>query len=193
MLASHCPYLECSSNSLSWFSCVLEAVNNSYLLPANYFFSSTQTPFPFTFQGRHGHGSLCHYVLVLRLMGSKVLARLCDPGTGPDYVHIWRVFAHHSLTVLLCAAFPVEDGSFLPGAPTKLLTVEPAGIMGFCSETRILAQAAKDGEVPAHEVRCHPGVQFFPCRQGKGVFSQLQTIEVKVAQGVLGVLRESRL
>lgn len=68
-----------------------------------------------------------------------------------------------------------------PGAPTKLLTVEPAGIMGFCSETRILAQAAKDGKVPAHEVRCHPGVQFFPCRKGKGVFSQLQTIEVKVA------------
>lgn len=92
-------------------------------------------------------------------------------------VHTWRVFAHRSLTFSLCGIFPVKDGSSLPGVPTKLLTIEPAGIMGFCSETRILAQAAEDGKVPAHEVCCHPRIQFFPCRQGKGCSASCKLLE----------------
>lgn len=114
-------------------------------------------------------------------MDSKVLAWLCDPGTGPDYgTHL------ESLCPLLSYFFvvwhlPCGGWQFPPRGSHQLLTVEPAGIMGFCSETRILAQAAKDGKVPAHEVRCYPRIQFFPCRQGKGVFSQMQTMGVKVA------------
>lgn len=65
-----------------------------------------------------------------------------------------------------------EEGSALPGAHQHL-TIEPAGIVGLCSETRILTQASKDGKVPAHKVCCHPRIQLFPCKQGKGVLSQL--------------------
>jgi hypothetical protein len=48
-----------------------------------------------------------------------------------------------------------EDSSPLRLAHQPL-TIEPAGIMRLRSETRTLAQAAKDGKVPAHEVCCHP-------------------------------------
>lgn len=67
--------------------------------------------------------------------------------------------------------FPYSRRAVPSQGPHQRLTIEPAGIVGLCSETRILTQASKDGKVSAHKVRRHPGIQLFPCRWDKGAFS----------------------
>lgn len=78
-----------------------------------------------------------------------------------------------SCFLIFSSHLPYRRRAVSSQGPHQHLTIEPAGIMGLCSETRILTQASKDGKVPAHKVRRHPGIQLFPCRQGKGLLSQL--------------------
>lgn len=91
-----------------------------------------------------------------------------------------------------CSA-PALLGMRVPSChPHQSFTIEPAGVVWLCSETRTPAQAAEDGEVPAHEVCGHPGIQFFSCRQGKGCSAsgRLSGWGVR-ASGALGLLGES--
>lgn len=171
LCAHHFPYLECSSSSVGWLSCVLEAINNPQPLPTIASLIQPRHLFPFLFfhlarplactsayPGSKTHG----------LKDSCLPLPLC----------LWLRDYSRYMERLQCGSLilwhlPYRRRAAPSQGPHQCLTIEPAGIMGLCSETRILTKASKDGKVPAHKVCCHPRIQFFPCRQDKGVLSQL--------------------